>query len=97
MSPQQRDAPPVRYRLFGVVYHHGKHASGGHYTVDVLRQDHSEWIRIDDTNIEPVDENDVVTINSRGERNTKMTEAKVNPTTGVPDKVAYLLFYKRIL
>lgn len=77
-----------------VVYHHGRHATGGHYTVDVLRQDHSEWIRIDDTNIEPVSENDVVTINSR----TGLREAgKVNPSTGVPDKVAYLLFYKRML
>ncbi|KAI9894643.1 MAG: Ubiquitin carboxyl-terminal hydrolase 10 [Vezdaea aestivalis] len=40
-----------KYRLIGVVYHHGKNASGGHYTVDVHRQDGAEWIRLDDTAI----------------------------------------------
>ncbi|KAM7186197.1 hypothetical protein V8F33_011963 [Rhypophila sp. PSN 637] len=43
-----------RYRLISVVYHHGKNASGGHYTVDVRRQDGREWIRIDDTVIRRV-------------------------------------------
>jgi ubiquitin carboxyl-terminal hydrolase 10 len=38
-----------KYRLSAVVYHHGKNASGGHYTVDVRRQDGVEWIRLDDT------------------------------------------------
>ncbi|CAI6336908.1 unnamed protein product [Periconia digitata] len=38
-----------RYRLTGVVYHHGKNASGGHYTTDLRRQDGREWIRMDDT------------------------------------------------
>ncbi|KAI9656985.1 MAG: Ubiquitin carboxyl-terminal hydrolase 10 [Alyxoria varia] len=40
-----------RYQLIGVVYHHGKNASGGHYTVDVRRQDGLDWIRLDDTAI----------------------------------------------
>lgn len=48
-----------RYKLFAVVYHHGKNASVGHYTVDVRRQDGSQWIRIDDTKIEPVRAEDV--------------------------------------
>ncbi|MCJ1288113.1 hypothetical protein MMC26_007468 [Xylographa opegraphella] len=48
-----------RYRLIGVVYHHGKNASGGHYTVDVRRQDGREWIRLDDTFIRRVRSDDV--------------------------------------
>ncbi|KAF2861422.1 cysteine proteinase [Piedraia hortae CBS 480.64] len=53
-----KDTPP-RYRLISVVYHHGKSAAGGHYTVDVLRQDNREWIRIDDTVIRRVRPEDV--------------------------------------
>jgi ubiquitin carboxyl-terminal hydrolase 10 len=48
-----------KYRLIGVVYHHGKNASGGHYTVDVRRQDGEEWIRLDDTLIRRVRSEDV--------------------------------------
>jgi ubiquitin carboxyl-terminal hydrolase 10 len=43
-----------KYRLIGVIYHHGKNASGGHYTVDIRRQDGREWIRLDDTVIRRV-------------------------------------------
>ena len=48
-----------KYRLIGVVYHHGKSASGGHYTVDLRRQDGREWIRFDDTVIRRVRSEDV--------------------------------------
>ena len=48
-----------KYRLIAVVYHHGKNASGGHYTVDVRRQDGREWIRLDDTVIRRVRSEDV--------------------------------------
>jgi len=48
-----------KYRLIAVVYHHGKNASGGHYTVDVRRQDGREWIRLDDTFIRRVRSEDV--------------------------------------
>jgi ubiquitin carboxyl-terminal hydrolase 10 len=48
-----------RYRLSAVVYHHGKNASGGHYTVDLRRQDGREWIRMDDTVIRRIRTEDV--------------------------------------
>ena len=48
-----------KYRLISVIYHHGKNASGGHYTVDVRRQDGREWIRLDDTIIRRVRSEDV--------------------------------------
>jgi ubiquitin carboxyl-terminal hydrolase 10 len=48
-----------KYRLAAVVYHHGKNASVGHYTVDVRRQDGREWIRIDDTKIDQITSDDV--------------------------------------
>lgn len=48
-----------KYHLVGVVYHHGKNASGGHYTVDVRRQDGREWIRLDDTVIRRIRSEDV--------------------------------------
>jgi len=83
LSPAQRSARPLRYKLYGVIYHHGKYANGGHYTIDLLRQDHSEWIRIDDTQIEAISESDV---------------AVLTPEKGLDkDKVAYLLFYQRVV
>lgn len=48
-----------KYRLMAAVYHHGKNASGGHYTVDLRRQDGREWIRLDDTVIRRVRSEDV--------------------------------------
>ena len=48
-----------KYRLISVVYHHGKNASGGHYTVDVRRQEEREWIRLDDTVIKRIRSEDV--------------------------------------
>lgn len=48
-----------KYRLTGVIYHHGKTANLGHYTVDIRRQDGHEWIRLDDTVIRRVRKEDV--------------------------------------
>ncbi|KAJ6784679.1 hypothetical protein PWT90_00422 [Aphanocladium album] len=43
------DGALPKYKLISVIYHHGKNASGGHYTADVRRQDGREWLRLDDT------------------------------------------------
>ncbi|KAL9017134.1 MAG: hypothetical protein Q9185_005536 [Variospora sp. 1 TL-2023] len=56
-----------KYRLIGVAYHHGKNASGGHYTVDVRRQDDKEWIRLDDTVIRRVRSEDVAAGGTEGD------------------------------
>lgn len=53
-----------KYKLVGVIYHHGKNASGGHYTVDVRRQDGKEWIRLDDTVIRRVRSEEVASAGS---------------------------------
>lgn len=63
-APHKRNAMSIhgslpKYHLIGVIYHHGKNASGGHYTVDVRRQDGREWVRIDDTIIRRVRSEDV--------------------------------------
>ncbi|KAK4158536.1 hypothetical protein C8A00DRAFT_10755 [Chaetomidium leptoderma] len=72
-----------RYRLIAVVYHHGKNASGGHYTADVRRQDGREWIRIDDTVIRRVRNEDVA--EGGAEEDTSKTEGRKeagNPASG---------------
>ncbi|KAF9179563.1 hypothetical protein BGZ51_006834 [Haplosporangium sp. Z 767] len=58
ISPTRRPASAIPYKLFGVVYHHGRTAAGGHYTCDILRQN-AEWLHIDDTNITVISEADV--------------------------------------
>ncbi|KAK1218858.1 Coronin-like protein crn1 [Marasmius sp. AFHP31] len=65
----------TRYKLFGVIYHHGVSASGGHYTLDVLHpnrfpprtpnnvDEHNRpregWIRIDDELVSDVRHADI--------------------------------------
>lgn len=79
-----RPSPPVTYQLFGVVYHHGSSAGGGHYTCDIKRQN-GEWLHIDDTTIVPVKEEDVLVT----EQNTQTSERQQS------DQTAYILFYMK--
>ncbi|KAI9511095.1 hypothetical protein F5148DRAFT_975728 [Russula earlei] len=94
MAPAaRRPAQPARYTLYGVLYHHGVSAGGGHYTLDVLHPNRDEgtrgdgnggageaWLHIDDETLSAVRHEDVFGghDNERGD-----------------DRCAYLLFYRR--
>lgn len=64
-----------KYKLISVVYHHGKNASGGHYTVDVRRQDGQEWLRMDDTVLRRVGSDDVAESGSEEEAKSQQKES----------------------
>lgn len=81
-----------KYRLIGVVYHHGKNASGGHYTVDVRRQEGREWIRLDDTVIRRMRSEDVAEGGS--EEDPKILAAALEQHKG--DQVQNGNFYEQI-
>ncbi|PKI84909.1 ubiquitinyl hydrolase 1 [Malassezia vespertilionis] len=71
----------LQYTLFGVVYHHGRLATGGHYTVAVMRQDGSGWIHIDDTYVSPIPTEEVL----HPQKSAQLGSGQ-----------AYLLFYHRL-
>ncbi|KAI9446193.1 hypothetical protein H4582DRAFT_1904182 [Lactarius indigo] len=87
---------PARYTLYGVLYHHGVSAGGGHYTLDVLHPNPrggtssggvaggnsgEAWLHIDDETVSAVQHEDVFGRGNGKERND--------------DRCAYLLFYRR--
>jgi ubiquitin carboxyl-terminal hydrolase 10 len=93
MAPAAR--PPAhspRYTLYGVLYHHGVSAGGGHYTLDVLHPNRDggtwgsgnksgeAWLHIDDEMVSAVRHEDIF----RGQDNDR-----------ADDRCAYLLFYRR--
>lgn len=93
MAPAaRRPAQPARYMLYGVLYHHGVSAGGGHYTLDVLHPNRDgsargsgnssgeAWLHIDDETVSAVRHEDVF----GGHDNDR-----------ADDRCAYLLFYRR--
>jgi ubiquitin carboxyl-terminal hydrolase 10 len=91
MSPAaRRPAQPARYTLYGVLYHHGISAGGGHYTLHVLHPNRDggtragsrgeAWLHIDDENVSAAQHEDVF-----GHGNER-----------ADDRCAYLLFYRRV-
>lgn len=81
-----------RYQLSAVVYHHGRYATGGHYTT-ALRQQHGQWIHVDDTAVSPIKIDDVVI--DRTKEKLKMSLPSANALDGMPERTAYLLTYIR--
>jgi ubiquitin carboxyl-terminal hydrolase 10 len=47
------------YTLMACIFHHGKKAGVGHYTIDVKRRE-GQWLSFDDDAVGEVDEEDVV-------------------------------------
>lgn len=93
MAPAaRRPAQPARYTLYGVLYHHGVSAGGGHYTLHVLHPNRDgsarrsgnssgeAWLHIDDETVSAVRHDDVF----GGHDNDR-----------ADDRCAYLLFYRR--
>jgi ubiquitin carboxyl-terminal hydrolase 10 len=80
-----KSAEPAHYKLYGVLYHHGKSAGSGQYTVDVLHHDEDGgggevWLRINDEAVSAVRHEDVF----GGHDNER-----------VDDQCVYMLFYCR--
>ena len=81
----QQSTQPARYTLYGVLYHHGVSASGGHYTVDMLHLNgihgsRGTWLHIDDETVSVVRREDVFGVHDNERED---------------DRRAYLLFYQR--
>jgi ubiquitin carboxyl-terminal hydrolase 10 len=76
---------PVCYKLYGVLYHHGKSVGSGNYTVDVLHPNGDSgngeaWLHIDDEVVSTLQHEDVFG-GGGSER--------------VDDRCVYMLFYCR--
>lgn len=84
LSLHARPRQATRYKLFGVIYHHGVSAGGGHYTLDILHPGRygagkEGWVRVDDELVSDVGMQDVFDSDDRDN-----------------NRCAYLLFYRRV-
>ncbi|KAH9986157.1 hypothetical protein BJV77DRAFT_85303 [Russula vinacea] len=82
-SVSGKSADAARYKLYGVLYHHGESADSGQYTVDVLHPNEDSsggdgWLHIDDEAIRVVRPEDVFGVHDNEQ---------------VDDRCAYMLFY----
>ena len=82
-----KSAEPVHYTLYGVLYHHGESADGGHYTVDVLQQNGGggigeAWLHIDDEAVSVV-------------QHDEMFGGTGHHSEREDNQCAYMLFYRR--
>lgn len=104
LSPATKRPAAHKYRLCGVVYHHGSSAQGGHYTCDVLRQDQKSWLRFDDTfvtdlgarevELEGMEEEEGWSV--EGENKGKNAGRNNRYSEKDSTKTAYILFYQKI-
>ncbi|KAK9325998.1 hypothetical protein V1517DRAFT_312398 [Lipomyces orientalis] len=93
ISPQLRGVH-VNYKLFGVVYHHGKSTEGGHYTVDLNYKHSDTWINFDDVSIKEIQPEDIETVY---EDESAMRRRIIMGGSGdLDERTAYLLFYERV-
>ena len=86
MAPvAEKSVEPPRYKLYGVLYHHGQLADSGHYTVDVLQSEGGgsveSWMHVDNEAVSAVQHGDVF---GGGDNENE------------DDRCAYMLFYYRI-
>ncbi|GAA5946681.1 hypothetical protein JCM3775_003131 [Rhodotorula graminis] len=100
---QQVGKDGARYELFGVVYHHGLYASGGHYTVAVRRGYHSsQWVELDDTHLYPLSPAEVSVSLAHAKSRRWETAGGGPARSGIEDseggdhKCAYLLLYAKV-
>jgi ubiquitin carboxyl-terminal hydrolase 10 len=52
-----KSVEPANYKLYGVLYHVGESASGGHYSADVLSED--DWLHIGEEGVSVVQPEDM--------------------------------------
>jgi ubiquitin carboxyl-terminal hydrolase 10 len=95
MSPVHRHGPSAKYKLYGVIYHHGVTATGGHYTLDVLHPNASSVAAgpVGINTPRPGSEG-WVRFDDESVRRLKVEE--VFGKSPIEDRVAYLLFYRRV-